>query len=100
MKKIIPVYIILFIYMIINIIFPESNISNDYIYIINPIIVLLLTVLITIITSGIKNRNRSKYSKNQDVIIIMLGYVLIYYLLGLIFGFSHNGYSTNIKGII
>ena len=30
----------------------------------------------------------------------MLGYVLIYYLLGLIFGFSHNGYSTSIKGII
>lgn len=100
MKKIIPIYIILFIYMIINIILPGSSISNNYLYVINPILILLLTVLVTVLTSGIKNRNRNKYSKLQDVVIIMLGYTLFYYLSGLVFGFSYNGYSHTFNGII
>ena len=100
MKRIIPIYVVLFLYMIINIILPGSNISNNYIYFFNPILILFLTIFITMFTSGIKNRNRGKYSKIQDIIIIMLLYVFIYYISGLIFGFSYNGYSTSLDGII
>ena len=100
MKRIISIYIILLFYMIINIIFLRSNISNNYIYVIKPILLLFLTIIITVLTIGIKNRNRDKYSKIQDLIIIMFIYVFIYYTLGLVFGFSYNVYSTNIIGII
>ena len=71
-----------------------------YIKIINPLFLFLIALLTYLFTNGFKNRNRNKYSKRQTIIIIVIGYCLVYYLSGLIFGFLKNGYSLNLKGII
>ncbi len=99
-KKIIPIYILLILFLFINIIMSNSSISNTYIYVIKPIIVLILTFITYYFTKGISNRNRKKYSKIQNILIFMFIYVFIYYLSGLIFGFVKNTYSLSFTGII
>lgn len=97
-KRLIPIYIFLFIYFIINF-FISFTTSKLFLYL-SPLLLLFISLVTYYITKGFNIRNRNKYAKNQNVIIIIISYCIIYYLLGLIFGFLKNGYSLSISGIV
>ena len=99
-KRLLPIYIGLFIYLIASVVIPFTNISNVYINIVNPILVALLALLVHFLTSGFRNRNHNKKAKRNDVIFILIIYVLVYYLSGLMFGFIGNSNSLSFLGII
>ena len=99
-KRILPLYIILFIYFVINTFIKFTSLSKIYISIINPLFLLLIAILTYFLTIGYRNRTRNKYLKRQNVLIIVIGYILIYYLSGIAFGFLKNGYSLSLNGII
>ena len=98
--KVLSLYTVLIIYLIINSFIKFTSFNKLYIKIINPLFLFLIALLTYLFTNGFKNRNRNKYSKRQTIIIIVIGYCIVYYLSGLIFGFLKNGYSLNLKGII
>lgn len=97
-KRLIPIYITLFIYLVVNIVISFTT-SKIFLYV-NPLLLLFISFYTYYLTNGFRIRNRNKYSKSQNVIIIIITYCIIYYLSGLIFGFLKSGYSLNIKGII
>lgn len=97
-KKLISIYIGLFIYLIFSI-FISFTTSKVLLYLC-PLLLLFISIYTYYVTKGYRIRNRNKYSKNQNVIIILISYFIIYYLSGLIFGFLRNGYSLNFTGIL
>jgi len=99
-KRLFYIYIFLFIYMVINCLIKFTSLAKIYISILNPLFLFFICALSYYLTKGFQIRNRNKYSKRQNVIIIVIGYFLIYYLSGLVFGFLKNGYSLSINGII
>ena len=99
-KRLLPLYVTLIIYLLINTFIMFTSLNKIYITIINPLFLLLIAILTHFLTTGFRNRNRNKYSKRQNVLIIVIGYCLIYYLSGLFFGFVKNSYSLSIWGII
>lgn len=99
-KRAFPLYILLFVYLLINTLMRFTSLRNIYVTIFNPLLLLSLAIITYFLTDGFRNRNRNKYLKRQNVIIIIVGYCIIYYLSGLIFGFLKNGYSLSLKGII
>lgn len=99
LKRVIPIYIVLVVYLFVNFLIKYTSLAKFYILFLNPLFLLLISILVYFITDGFRIRNRNKYSKSQNVIIIILGYCFLYYLSGLIFGYLKNGYSLTINGI-
>lgn len=99
-KRILPLYVVLIMYLIINTLFRFTHYKKIYVFVINPLLLFLISLLTYFFTKDFRNRNKNKYSKRQNVIIIVISYCLIYYLSGLIFGFFKNSYSLTINGII
>lgn len=97
-KRLIPIYIGLFIYLVISFLMSFTT-SKIFLYL-SPLLLLFISFYTYYLTKGFRIRNRNKYSKNQNVIIIIIAYLMIYYLSGLVFGFLKNGYSLSINGII
>lgn len=99
-KRLLPIYIGLFVYLIASVVMSFTNISSVYINVINPILIAFLALLVHFLTSGFRNRNHNKKAKRNDVIFILIIYVLVYYLSGLMFGFIGNSNSLSFLGII
>jgi len=96
-KKLIPIYIFLLLYLVISF-FISFTTSKLFLYL-NPLLLLFISFITYYLTNGFRLRNRNKYSKSQNVVIIIISYCIIYYLLGLIFGFLKNGHALTISGI-
>jgi signal peptidase len=100
MKKVIILELILSIYIIIY----EGYLSllgETIVYIINPLTWLFLAVLCQVYISS---KKRKEIYHGVDVLsiitILSLLYVIAYYLLGILAGYTNNPYSTGISGII
>lgn len=93
LKRVIPIYIILGLYIFISILFSMSSLTNLYINFLNPLFLVLISILVFSITSGFKIRKKNKYSKN--IILLIIGFYFIYYILGLLFGFKYNSLLDN-----
>ena len=92
-KRLIPIYLILGIYIFVSILFSMTTLSNLYINFLNPLFLLLISILVFSITNGFKIRKRNKYSKN--IILLIIGFCIIYFLSGLLFGFKYNSLLDN-----
>ncbi len=97
-KFILPLIIVI-LYLLISNIFLINNFNTVYYLWINPIFWIVMFI-ICIILKNKYNRYRNKINNIQKVFIIMLFFIIIYYLLGLIFGFNYSPYSHDILSII
>ena len=88
------IYIIMIIYFVLTF-FLERIIGNVIGYII-PMVLLMISLYIHF-TEG---DNHGRFPRNKEyikkMIIIMLLYVIIYFFLGILFGFTKSPYSHNI----
>lgn len=89
-------YIIVSIYTILSVYLQINNVTGYYATIINPICWLLIASYATYLLSTIKTRIKDKLGKTQTVLIIVMIYLIIYYLLGLFFGYARSPYSHKI----
>lgn len=99
-RRLLPLYVLLIMYVFINLLLQFTTYKKLYVTTLNPLFLILITIFTYFMTKDFRSRNRNKYSKRQNIIIIVIAYCLIYYLSGLFFGFYHNGYSLTINGII
>ena len=98
-KKLVPIYIMLVLYIIINFLVSFTSFSSLFLNRLNPIILAIICIVTYQLDSS-RNRNRNKIPKLQNFIIYMLLYVVIFYLFGLVFGFYKNIYSLSFRGIL
>ena len=89
--------IFLIIYLIFINIFGYNNFKNID-TLINPIVWLILFI----ITCYLNKKTRIKYKKEKEqiILIIVLIYLMLYFLSGLIVGYTKNTYVNNFIGII
>lgn len=92
------IYFLLIIYLIISTFL--GNIASTVFSYINPIILLMFSIYIHFSYGD----NHGRFSKNEEyikkMIIIMLIYSIIYFALGLIFGYVKSPYSHQILSIL
>lgn len=96
---------VLIMYLVIIVYCSIINIFNLDIYpifsiYINPTIWLLLIVLTLKLLKPDKSRIKDKGGKKQTLFIFSIFYLIIYFLLGLLFGFEYSPYSHKLIGII
>ena len=96
--KYLYLFIILTIYIFLGI-FIDKSFPTSYRFIINPIFLIVLSIYAYYIGGS----NHGRFPKNKEyikkMIIIVLMYLIIYFFLGLIFGYTRSPYSHTIKGI-
>lgn len=94
MKKInILIGLFIILYLITGPFYLFNNFGTIYTYYINPIFWLLLFIFTFLINYSKKIRILSKKDKMQNILIIILFYLIIYYASGFIFGYVRSPYS-------
>lgn len=93
-------YLALTIYIIISIFLQIHHMSSAYINLINPICWFLLTVGAFSISAKEGRRLKYRKDKTQLVLISVMIYLVIYFLSGMVFGFTKSPYSHRIFMII
>ena len=97
-SKTIPIYISICLYIIIiNLFNINPNILNN---VITPLFWIVLFIITFILNKDRFQRIKYKTLKNQNLFIVVTIYLIIYFLTGLIFGYSKNIYNTSLIGII
>lgn len=93
------IFIILIIYIFVGItldkVFPTS-----YRLIINPVFFIILSAYLYYINGSIHGRFPKNNEYIKKMIIIVLMYLIIYFFLGLLFGYTRSPYSHSLKGIL
>lgn len=98
--KIVLLYLLVTIYIAMGIFIQIYNLTPFYTRIINPICWLLISFYSLYILSTITIRSKDKLNKTQTVLIIVMIYLIIYYLLGLFFGYANSPYSHKFRMIL
>lgn len=88
------VYVLLIFYFIVEWIFKLYKFSF-YTYYIDPIVWLGFMFFVMGIVGNQNIRIKDKYGKFQTLLILSISYLIIYFFLGLLFGFEYNPYSRN-----
>lgn len=98
--KIILMYILLIIYTFISIVLQVTNRTPYYTNIINPFVWMALAGYALYILYDKKTRVKAKTDKAQTVLIIIMFYLIIYFFLGMFFGYARSPYSHEIIDVI
>ena len=100
MKKTILVSLIVFAYIIFYKVY-LTFLGQVVVYIINPVIWIALAITSHI---NLRNKRRKEINHPVDVVSIMtilsLIYVILFYIFGIVTGFTNNPYSTVFSGVI
>ena len=99
-SKILPVYIFMIFYVIFSTFVSFGKSVEVYTYIINPIVWGILFILCFIYYKNNPLRFRAKNDKVQTIFIFILLYLIIYFSLGLFFGYQRSPYSHSLNGYI
>lgn len=99
-KNIILLYLLVTFYAFIKIILQISGVDSNFTLIINPLIWLILLGFAIYITRTEKHRLKAKTEKTQTVLITIMVYLIIYYILGMLFGYQNSPYSHDILSVI
>ena len=98
-KQIIGLYILIAVYLmsrVLSIKISILTISNT----LNVFLWLGIFLIAYFISKNNYRRFLDKSDKVQTTFIVVVSYLIIYFLLGLVFGYQYNAYSINLKGII
>lgn len=98
LKRVIPIYIILIIYIFLSSFIKCTSLEVFFSSFINPLLLIIISFFTYRMTNDFYLRNRKKNIKFKNILIILCFYLLIYYLSGLVFGFIKND-SFNIINV-
>ena len=100
MKNNYIIYSLLIAYFIVNTFFFNPLGLEFYNEIINPLIWVGICGVAVYLSNDSSLRVKGKSDKTQSLLIVLIIYIIIYYLLGLIFGFERTPYSKSLSSII
>ena len=93
-KKAITLYVLLISFLVIRVLVYKIVPAGKYINVLNPLFWLFTAILSYLLARNESNKKmRSKVDITQSVIIIMIIYCMLYFSLGLIFGYERSPYS-------
>ena len=93
-KKAITLYVLLISFLVIRVFVYKIVPAGKYINVLNPLFWLFTAILSYLLARNESNKKmRSKVDITQNVIIIMIIYCMLYFSLGLIFGYEISPYS-------
>lgn len=92
-------YIPIILLVIVSIIIPLKHYST-YTYLLKPLFWLIYSIVCYFLLSNKKGRYKYKKEKTKTVIIFTLLYLIIWFLLGLVFGYTANVYSQSFFKIL
>ena len=100
MKKNLIIYSLLIIYLILNI-FVISPLKLDYYNeIIHPLLWIIMCAVAVFLSKDGTLRVKGEQDKTQSLFIALIIYIIVYFLLGLLFGFERTPYAKDILSII
>lgn len=99
-KNIKLLYLLVVVYAFVKVILQINRVDSNFTLIINPIIWLILLGLAIYISRTEKHRLKAKTEKTQTVLITIMIYLIIYYILGMLFGYQNTPYSHDIISVI
>lgn len=100
-KKLVALYIVIFLFLIGRVFVIDLISISKYTTLINPLFWIFIAILSYLFTQYESNiRMRSKLDIIQSVSIVMIIYTMIYFSLGLVFGYERSPYSHNIVPIL
>ena len=100
-KKLIALYTLIFLFLIGRIFIIDFITISKYTSLINPLFWIFVSILSYLFTQYESNvRMRSKFDIIQSVSIVMIIYSMIYFSLGLVFGYERSPYSHSLSAII
>lgn len=97
-RKNVIIYLILIFYVCLVNMFNIGK-NTFFVYFGNLIIWIIISI-ITFAFVGFNSRIKDKYGKIQTLFILSIIYIIIYFLLGLFFGFEYSPYSRKIFALI
>lgn len=100
MKKVLVLYALLIIYIVVNSAFIVPANIPLYNELINPLMWIIICGAALFLSKGDSLRIKDENNKTQSLIIIMIIYIILYFLLGLVFGFQKTPYSKDILSIL
>ena len=100
-KKVIALYIIIITFLIGRVFIFKGNLITNYTNVINPLFWLFMAILSYLMARDEANyKMRNKYDITQTVVIIVVIYCMVYFSLGLVFGYERSPYSHEFVAII
>lgn len=85
--------------IVLSIIFPIKNYST-YVYWLKPLFWIIYSVICYFLLSNKKGRYKYKTGKVKTIIILTLFYLIIWFSLGLVFGFTTSSYAHSFLKIL
>lgn len=96
----IGIIIIIAIYAVFSSVYLSIQHNATYLYIINPLFYIILSILLRITCGKTYEKNKIKKEIFTCSVVGTLIYIIVYLVMGLFVTFGKNPYSTDIKGIV
>ncbi len=100
MRKSLIMAALIIIYIVVNSIVITPSKVPLYNELINPMMWIGLCIVAILLSKESVLRVKDESNKTQSLIIVMIIYIILYFLLGLIFGFQKTPYSKSIFSVI
>ena len=100
MKKNLIIYSLLIIYLVLNVFVVIPLSLNYYNEIFHPLMWIIMCGVAIYLSKDSGLRVKGEKDKTQSLIIALIIYIIVYFLLGLIFGFEKTPYSKDLFSIL
>ena len=100
MKKNLVIYSLIIIYFVLNVFLIIPLGLDFYNEIINPLLWIIICAVAIFLSRDSSLRVKGERDKTQSLIITLIIYIIVYFLLGLIFGFEKTPYSKDLFSIL
>ena len=96
-KKVVALYAVIIAFLIGRVFIFSGSIVSKYTSLCNPLFWLFMAILSYLVAS---QKMRNKYDITQSIVIIVIIYCMIYFSLGLVFGYERSPYSHEVVAIL
>ena len=100
MKKNLIIYSLLIIYFVLNVFVIIPLNLNYYNEIIHPLMWIIICAIAVFLSRDSNIRVKGEQDKMQSLFITLIIYIIVYFLLGLVFGFEKTPYSKELFNIL
>ncbi len=99
-KKVVALYALIIAFLIGRVFIFSGSLISKYTSLCNPLFWLFMAILSYLIARDEPNQKmRNKYDITQSIVIIIIIYCMIYFSLGLVFGYERSPYSHEVSAI-
>lgn len=100
-KKVVALYAVIIVFLIGRVFIFSGSLVSKYTSLCNPLFWLFMAILSYLVARDeLSPKMRNKYDITQSIVIIVIIYCMIYFSLGLVFGYERSPYSHEVVAIL